>query len=66
MAFKVVSLAEFDDFVGNHVPILHSEYQQIGDPPSTRFYNPDTKELVAVIVHCYGPSGDAPEYRIRD
>lgn len=65
---KIVTEAEFDAFLRANRPEDRSrmrvEYQQIGDPPSTRYWLDGT--LIAVKVHCYGPSGDEPEYRIAE
>jgi len=68
MTFKIVTEAEFDAFLAAYPRPLRKSYQQIGDPPSTRFYDPTMRgddAIMATIVWCYGPSGDMPEYRVR-
>lgn len=65
---KIVTEAEFDAFLRANKPEDRSrmrvEYQQIGDPPSTRYYLDG--QVIAVKVHNWGPSGDEPEYRISE
>ena len=64
MKLAPVTKERFDNYIAEYPAKLHASYSEIGDPPSTRYFDTVTKECVACVVWNYGPSGDVPEYRI--